>query len=552
MPKSVTIDGQSYNIPTTGDVEWGANFKAWAEAVSTATQTRTVVLNVKAYGAVGNGVADDTVAVAAAIAAAIALSGAIVYFPAGTYRLTSALTCGAGVALRGDGFKASKLLFVLNGSTDCIKYQSGVAYGQGGGIEGLHIYVASASHCRDLVSLVNWGEFRISDVRLEGAGRYGLFIQDGIDTDIWAAVFAGCNSAGLYAGTAGSSVTTTVRSFGCYFSGTKNGPGADVAGNGIDFHSCIFESNGATDLSSPGFRMRQGHVTMVGCYFENTAGHEMDIGTENGAGQNRFTCINPTIATGGYNQANKASINFNYIDGGAVIGGKLDLRTKSVVFTSNSSGVFLAAPISSGAKTPEYDSAGGKDITAWNGPAIILDGSTGDSLIAGAIRMQSGALAPVSFLAGLTTDYKGRPSSGWTKVTIPRTLWTAAATSQGLQVFAVPAKTKIKSVILDTTEAFAGLAGTITLGVGTASGGQNLLVDHDVKTAPVVAGNADADLGTAINRAAAVSGGWVPSWSTSTSIYVTLKSGAGNIGSGAATNLTNGTVSLYLELERLS
>ena len=43
------------------------------------------VVSVKDFGAVGDGVADDTSAIQAAITAAIAVSGATIYFPKGNY-----------------------------------------------------------------------------------------------------------------------------------------------------------------------------------------------------------------------------------------------------------------------------------------------------------------------------------------------------------------------------------------------------------------------------------------------------------------------------------
>ena len=69
-------------------------------------------LNVKSYGAVGDGSTDDTSAINSAIAAAnnTAVSGGqTVYFPAGTYKVTSALTTVTreGVTLRGDGPRAT-------------------------------------------------------------------------------------------------------------------------------------------------------------------------------------------------------------------------------------------------------------------------------------------------------------------------------------------------------------------------------------------------------------------------------------------------------------
>ena len=61
------------------------------------------IINVKAapYSAIGNGVADDSVAIQAAITAASLTTGSTVYFPTGTYRVTKqgAITAGVEYAL---------------------------------------------------------------------------------------------------------------------------------------------------------------------------------------------------------------------------------------------------------------------------------------------------------------------------------------------------------------------------------------------------------------------------------------------------------------------
>lgn len=66
------------------------------------------VYNVKAYGAAGDGTTDDTTAIGSAITAAV--GGGVVFFPAGTYKLTSALALTAGINLQG----ASPLSSIIN------------------------------------------------------------------------------------------------------------------------------------------------------------------------------------------------------------------------------------------------------------------------------------------------------------------------------------------------------------------------------------------------------------------------------------------------------
>lgn len=62
--------------------------------------------DVESYGAVGDNSTNDTVAIQAAITAA-AVEGGTVYFPPGTYIITSALTIYTGVSLLGAGSEAS-------------------------------------------------------------------------------------------------------------------------------------------------------------------------------------------------------------------------------------------------------------------------------------------------------------------------------------------------------------------------------------------------------------------------------------------------------------
>jgi len=72
---------------------WSADMEAWLNYVDSIAN-ETTVFNVRNYGAVGNGVADDTAAFTAAIAAKDAAGGGRIVAPAGVYKITTALDLG--------------------------------------------------------------------------------------------------------------------------------------------------------------------------------------------------------------------------------------------------------------------------------------------------------------------------------------------------------------------------------------------------------------------------------------------------------------------------
>jgi pectate lyase-like protein len=76
--------------------------------------------NAKAFGAVGDGVHDDTAAIAAALAAA-AVKGGVAYVPTGTYATSASLVLGAdGVYLIGDGMGATVIKPAAGANFDVI------------------------------------------------------------------------------------------------------------------------------------------------------------------------------------------------------------------------------------------------------------------------------------------------------------------------------------------------------------------------------------------------------------------------------------------------
>lgn len=73
------------------------------------------MFNVKDFGAFGDGITDDRPAIQAALDAAVAAGGGIIYLPKGVYVIASyttslyALTLGSGITVRGDGPGATQL-----------------------------------------------------------------------------------------------------------------------------------------------------------------------------------------------------------------------------------------------------------------------------------------------------------------------------------------------------------------------------------------------------------------------------------------------------------
>ena len=71
-------------------------------AVSRTVQSKLRdVVSVKDFGAVGDGVADDTAAIQAAVNAAVAASGAAILFPSGNYKITNEILLGSNVEIIG-------------------------------------------------------------------------------------------------------------------------------------------------------------------------------------------------------------------------------------------------------------------------------------------------------------------------------------------------------------------------------------------------------------------------------------------------------------------
>ena len=147
--------------------------------------------------------------------------------------------------------------------------------------------------------------------------------------------------------------------------------------------------------------------------------------------------------------------------------------------------------------------------------------------------------------------YQGLLSIGVNKTTVKYTDLIEATTLQRQFIWDIPARTKITNVVADVTQAFAGLAGTIQLRLGDSAfvSEDNFILLFDIKTAAVTKGLLDADLGASLARATAIQGGCYY-WAVD-KFKCGFLSGAGNFGTGAASNCNAGSVDIYVTVERM-
>ncbi len=131
----------------------------------------------------------------------------------------------------------------------------------------------------------------------------------------------------------------------------------------------------------------------------------------------------------------------------------------------------------------------------------------------------------------MTVNYNGKCVRGQYSITVGYADFQAAALFKDVTICTLPAKTRLVGIVCDTTVKYAGPAGTLALIVGVGSGGAEYVATHDVKTAAITVGLADADLGTLLVRSGAIAGGTMPSWTATQAVVARITSSSGNTSS---------------------
>lgn len=168
-------DGASYFRQSLG---WSKNFIATGGTTGrTIQQHAGDVLYVEDFGAVGDGVADDTAAIQAAINAAIAGGGAIVRFGPKGYKFTSTLNInGICVSLVGEGRFSTVLSFVPTINNDiAIDVSNGANIVNWTRLAGFTLYSPDTTFTKTGVQATDVDFFEMDDICINGnvSGAWG-------------------------------------------------------------------------------------------------------------------------------------------------------------------------------------------------------------------------------------------------------------------------------------------------------------------------------------------------------------------------------------------
>jgi hypothetical protein len=222
------------------------------------------VVSVKDFGAVGNGVADDTAAIQAAIDAAEAAYRGVVFFPRGFYKITASLKLPSFVTLRGESqedcwitnqYAPLNLPHVVNKDPGSLIFA---------GIENLSFLFGQYGVKIDVTSEVAGLKFR--NVNFNTHTEASFYCNKLLQTS----TFENCNFENSKRGVHVPAFTSNANNFRhCGFLLNTEACVEMYISEQNTFYGCRFEGGGA--LSKPTIKVYEAKaLSFDGCYFEAT------------------------------------------------------------------------------------------------------------------------------------------------------------------------------------------------------------------------------------------------------------------------------------------
>jgi hypothetical protein len=131
------------------------------------------VVSVKDFGAVGDGVADDTAAIQAAITATNPTSGGGVYLPSGTYKVTSTINvANQRVTICGDGV-STNILFVPTSDDVCFNFDAGSVLLVQCAMQDICFYSTDTTYAKTAILLVDISSCVFSNIQTKSPHWHG-------------------------------------------------------------------------------------------------------------------------------------------------------------------------------------------------------------------------------------------------------------------------------------------------------------------------------------------------------------------------------------------
>jgi hypothetical protein len=268
---------------------------AQIEGYSAGSSLDWFVVTDPTYGAVGDGTTDDTAAIQAAIDAAELIHGTV-YFPAGTYKITSVLSVGEDIRLLGSqvGQGSGSTIVQATNSTGAISvttdaYRSSIScltidgpatHATGIGIQTVRNIVLEDVWIQDFDVGIQIGTSSFYS-KFDRVGVFncntGIYLIDGsnntditdvhIDTATTGIYVEGCEKARVVGGSVEGCTTYGIR----VDSGTNNT-------GGVTLHGIYFENGaGCTDIAIGTINDTVRGGTILGCKFTNGVTRHIDI-----------------------------------------------------------------------------------------------------------------------------------------------------------------------------------------------------------------------------------------------------------------------------------
>jgi hypothetical protein len=179
-------------LPTDGSTVhvrlWALHGGAWRHRDYSFT-SGVASANVRDYGAVGDGWADDSAAIQAAMDAA-----RIVYFPAGAYYIgQTTLRVRTGQTLYGASYTASGIYY--DGSGDAILFDNGSRNASGTAnvsMRDLHVFGTNPANTGAGIDIVAGGlsQIRLERIYVRGAFKYGVIFDQAKDSHLTDSIIA--------------------------------------------------------------------------------------------------------------------------------------------------------------------------------------------------------------------------------------------------------------------------------------------------------------------------------------------------------------------------